>query len=107
MQFFTIAALLAAASIAAPITGSTEVITIESGTFRRNDDDSNDYLKGISFTMKSEASEFPISCSVSQEAPIGVNELHACDDAVYKFGLVNRVGYGLYKLTVYHQTSDL
>jgi hypothetical protein len=107
MQFFTIAALFAAASIAAPLTGTTEVITINSGLFRRNNNDANDYLKGISFTMKSEASDSPISCSVSQEAPIGVNELHACDDAAYKFGLVDRVGYGLYKLTVYHQTSDL
>jgi hypothetical protein len=101
MRFFTIATLLAATSISVPITGNTEVITVREGTFLR---DSNDNLSGISYTMESEASTVPIYCSVRN--PIQ-GELYPCDDAEYKFGLVEQVAYALFKLTIYHATSDL
>jgi hypothetical protein len=103
MQFFTIAAFLAATATAAviPVKGKTEVVTVQEGIFRR---DSSENLKGISFTMKSEASDVPIQCSVSD--PIE-SKLYPCDLPEYTFGLVDKVSYARFKLTVYHQTSSL
>jgi hypothetical protein len=101
MQFFTVAALLAATAMAVPVTGTTEVVTAREGTFRR---DSNENLIGISFTMKSEASDDLISCSVNNPVQ---GDLHPCDNAEYTFGLVEKVSYARFKLTIYHATSDL
>jgi hypothetical protein len=100
MQFFTIAAFLAATAIAAPLGGNTEVITVREGTFRRT----NEELSGISFRMESEASDTPIKCSVSD---VVEGELYPCDNPDYLFGLVEKVTYARFKVTVYHATSQL
>jgi hypothetical protein len=101
MQFFTVATLLAATAMAVPITGTTEVVTAREGTFRRGADES---LIGISFTMKSEASDALINCSV--ENPVQ-GDLYPCDNTEYTFGLVEKIYYARFKLTIYHATSDL
>lgn len=101
MQFFTLAALLATTAMAVPLTGTTEVVTARDGTFRRDTDEN---LIGISFTMKSEANDALIKCSANDPVQ---GDLYPCDNTDYTFGLVEKVTYARFKLTIYHATSDL